>query len=115
MLLKQYYWFFKKALSKEVCDQIIEAGLKRPKTKGTVGNIKDKDVVEKTTRHSTVTWLTDNWIYNLLHPYIQLANINAEWNYLWDYSEPMQFTMYKKNQFYTWHADQKADVSGCGV
>jgi PKHD-type hydroxylase len=108
MLLKEYYWFFRKALSNEVCDKIIEAGLRRPKLKGTVGNSKDVDVVEKTTRHSVVSWLDDNWIYNLLHPYIQLANTNAGWNFEWDYSEPMQFTVYKKNQFYTWHADQRS-------
>jgi hypothetical protein len=96
MLLKEYYWFFRKALSNEVCDKIIEAGLRRPKLKGTVGNSKDVDVVEKTTRHSVVSWLDDNWIYNLLHPYIQLANTNAGWNFEWDYSEPMQFTVYKK-------------------
>jgi len=108
MLLQEYYWFFKKALSNEVCDKIVEAGLRRPKTKGTVGNSKDVDVVEKTTRYSTISWLNDNWIYNLLHPYIQLANTNAGWNFDWDYSEPMQYTMYKKSQFYTWHADQKS-------
>lgn len=108
MLLNEQYWFFKKALSKEVCDKIIETGLKRPKVKGTVGNSKDIDVVEKSTRLSTVTWLNDDWIYNLIHPYIESANQNAGWNFQWDFSETMQFTMYGKKQFYTWHADQRA-------
>jgi PKHD-type hydroxylase len=40
-----------------------------------------------------------------LHPYINEANKNAGWNFQWDWSEACQFTIYKKNQFYDWHAD----------
>lgn len=106
MLLNEYYWFFKKALSNKICDKIIKIGLKKPKNIATVGINKDENVVQKTTRNSTITWLNEKWIYDLIHPYVHAANQNAGWNFQWDFSETMQFTMYGKNQFYTWHADQ---------
>ena len=108
MLLNEHYWFFKKALSNEVCNKIIETGLQHPMKKGLVGNSKGIDVVQKKTRQSTITWLNDTWVYNIIHPYVETANRNAGWNFQWDFSETMQFTIYKKNQFYTWHTDQRS-------
>ena len=29
----------------------------------------------------------------------------AGWNFQWDHSESMQFTQYKKGQYYDWHCD----------
>jgi PKHD-type hydroxylase len=107
MFLKEHYWYFDKALSKDVCEAIIEEGFKKPKTKGTVGDNKDDYVVIKKTRNSTVSWISEPWVYNILHPYLELANKNAGWNFEWDFSEACQFTIYGKNQHYDWHSDQR--------
>ena len=60
-------------------------------------------------RDSSIAWLNDKWIYDLLHPYIHKANQNAGWNYEWNFSEACQFTKYEPGQFYGWHADGSSD------
>jgi PKHD-type hydroxylase len=60
---------------------------------------------EKYVRDSEVSWLSDKWLYNLIHPFLRKANIDAGWKYEWDFSESFQFTKYGPGQFYGWHAD----------
>jgi len=101
MLGKYFYWYFTKALHNVVCDSIIKLGKNKKLDKARIGGSGyNKDI-----RNSNVTWLDDFWLYRYIHPYIQMANKNAGWNYQWDYSEMFQFTEYKKNQFYSWHRD----------
>ena len=109
MILKNYYWYFTSALSKEVCNKIIELGLSKPTQKGVVGVNKDKFNFSKKTRDSDVTWLDDKWVYNYLQPFVQTANKNAGWNFDWNFSESCQFTIYGKNQHYNWHTDMKPE------
>tara|TARA_R110000824_G_scaffold25843_1_gene89655 strand:- start:4482 stop:5075 length:594 start_codon:yes stop_codon:yes gene_type:complete len=103
MTLSCHYWFFKKALSSRFCDAVIKRGLEKKPKLGTIGGKGVKDF--KKTRNSNIVWLDDSWIYKEMHPYINLANKNAGWNYDWDYTESCQFTKYSKNQFYDWHID----------
>ena len=56
-------------------------------------------------RDSKVGWLSEKWIYNLIHPFIHEANKRAGWNFEWDFSEPAQFTKYEPGGFYGWHSD----------
>lgn len=60
-------------------------------------------------RDSSIAWLSEKWIYDLLHPYIHKANQDAGWNYEWNFSESCQFTKYEPGQFYGWHADGSSD------
>ena len=62
-------------------------------------------------RDSNVSWLNDKWIYDLIHPFIQKANVECGWGYQWDYSEQCQFTVYNKKQFYNWHSDGGGDLN----
>ena len=62
-----------------------------------------KDLKKK--RDSNIVWMNDRWIYKEIQPYIHSANVNAGWNFQWDYSESCQFTKYKKGQYYDWHCD----------
>ena len=39
MNLKYIYWFFKTAVPKRICDDIVNTGLLRQKSLGTVGDI----------------------------------------------------------------------------
>jgi PKHD-type hydroxylase len=111
MFLNYHYWFFKKALSNKLCDDIVKSGLKQKSDKAlTLGyenkklNKKEKNSLLKL-RNSEVSWLSDVWIYKEIHPYIHEANIRAGWNFDWDYTEKCQFTIYGKNQHYGWHYD----------
>jgi PKHD-type hydroxylase len=121
MILKNYYWYFKSALSNKLCDEIIKTGNARKEQTALTGeqeeiikerkklNKKDFDKLRKI-RNSDIAWLNDQWIYREIHPYIHDANKNAGWNYDWDWSESCQFTKYKLNQFYDWHSDSFSDV-----
>lgn len=119
MNLKHHYWFFKKAIPKKTCDEIIKYGLTKKKnlavTGGTVleklkGAKKKKAILNlKTKRDSNVVWIEEKWLYDLIQPYVHIANKNAGWNFEWDRSEAVQFTIYKKNQYYGWHCDSWTD------
>jgi PKHD-type hydroxylase len=147
MQLKNSYYYFKSALSPELCKKIIDHGLKildENKKKGidtsavTFGNNhkqvntkataqEDKtleDLVKETgkqpqelekeryVRDSEVSWFSDKWIYDIVHPYLRTANNNAGWKYQWDHSEAFQFTIYHPGGFYGWHTDGQSDHYG---
>jgi len=114
MNLEHYYWYFKSALTPEQCNKIIDLGIKTKSDLGTVGGIKIKNYKkiskeEKNKlikiRKSNVAWLEDKWLYELITPYVTIANKNANWNFQVDWFENIQFTIYKKSQFYDWHQD----------
>ena len=60
---------------------------------------------ERYVRDSEVCWFDDRWLYDLIHPFLRIANKEAGWKYEWDFSENFQFTKYHKGGFYGWHAD----------
>ena len=62
-----------------------------------------KDLKKK--RDSNIVWISENWIYKELHPFIRQANTKAGWGFQWDFSEACQFTKYNKGQYYDWHCD----------
>jgi PKHD-type hydroxylase len=108
MNLKNYLWYFKKAIPERICDDIVKYGHQLQDKAATTGFDSDKkrqikDVRKK--RKSDIVWMSSRWIYREIQPYIRLANINAGWNFQWDYSEACQFTKYKKGQYYDWHRD----------
>ena len=111
MILNDYYWYFKSAIPPRICDDIIEYALSKKEEMARTGGFQDKNLnkdeiaILKKRRHSDVTWLNDTWIYKEIQPYVKLANESAGWNFEWDWSEPIQFTKYKLNQYYDWHAD----------
>jgi len=106
MVLKEHYWFFEKALTDDICKEIIKLGKKQ---KSKLGTIHNKKILKKT-RNSNVIWLEQRWLYQTIAPYVATANKNAGWNFEYSWFEPMQFTIYKKNQFYQWHQDASPDV-----
>ena len=118
MNLKNYYYYFKSALSPKLCDEIInygkqhkasmavtggQEGDKNKKVDGTLKKSVIKNIQKK--RKSDVVWMNDNWIYKEVHPLIHEANRNAGWNFDWDWSESCQFTKYGVGQYYGWHCD----------
>ena len=82
-----------------------------PQKDETVEDIKkrvgeDKNIEQtRYVRDSEVAWFNDQWLYDLIHPFIHKANKDAGWKYNWDYSESFQFTKYNSGGFYGWHAD----------
>tara|TARA_X000000368_G_scaffold380651_1_gene336583 strand:- start:210 stop:959 length:750 start_codon:yes stop_codon:yes gene_type:complete len=138
MQTKIDYWLWKSIISKTDCQKIINRGLEqlelndskgidnkaitwgdRQKSKDRTISTKDltlEEIKEKNintndvyVRDSNIAWLSDQWIYDLIWDWVKKANIRAGWNYEFDYSEPCQFTIYNKDQFYGWHSDGPND------
>jgi PKHD-type hydroxylase len=139
MELENKYWWFKSALSNDVCNKIIDIGLtkiKEDEQKGlntmgyTHGDVDkqampygisqgDKslsqlkkegvDISNVYLRDSKVAWINEEWLYNIVHPLVHKANEAAGWNWEWDYSEPFQFTVYNPGGLYSWHTDGYSD------
>ena len=95
------YWYYRNAIPKRICNDIIEYGLQNAKQSAVIA---DKKLNQKI-RKSNVAWLDEQWIYKEIVPYIEQANIDAGWNYHISRSEMAQFTMYEPGQFYDWHLD----------
>ena len=121
MNLKYSYWYFPNALSPILCDQLIEYGNTLRDQKGTTSRFEHKNKLDKNDlntlylkRNSNIAWLDGYWIYKHIHPYVQQANKNANWNFQWDYSEMIQFTKYGKDQYYGWHCDSSSEPNKNG-
>lgn len=121
MNLEHNYWYFESALSEDFCDNLIKYGNEQREQLAITGGIgkdqgKPRDIEQNPLteeekknllkkRNSNITWLSDRWIYDMVHPFVHTANKNAGWNFQWDYAEACQFTKYKLNQYYEWHQD----------
>jgi len=63
----------------------------------------------KLLRISDISWTTDQWIYDLVWPFMVQANDEAGWRYHIKYAEPSQITRYCKGGFYNFHKDGNGD------
>ena len=112
MNLEHNFWYFESALTPKFCDDVIKYGLSEKENMARTGGYdKNKKLSKKQInnmqkkRKSDVVWLSEEWIYKEIQPYVHIANKNAGWNFQWSRSEACQFTKYKLNQYYDWHCD----------
>ena len=111
MNLTNYYWYFQSVIPERICDDIVKYGKSLQDQMAVTGGFGDRPLNQKQVkdlkkkRDSDIVWMNDRWIYKEIQPYIHQANINAGWNFNWDFSESCQFTIYKKGQYYDWHCD----------
>jgi len=140
MQLTNSYYFFKSVIPPDTCQRIIDMGVAKiekeraegvnveaytfgdeqkgakpsaaPQGELTRQEAKEKGIVDTYVRDSEVTWLNDQWLYDLILPIMQAGNEQAGWNWQWDYSESFQFTAYKPGGFYSWHKDGHSDSIG---
>ena len=113
--VNQWYWFKQGLSDKEIKKIRKKAGsnwdgavvdMKRGTTdeERKTGLIPDPGV-DKKTRISDVIWINEQWLYDLIWPWMERANERAGWNYEIDAAEDMQITRYKPGGFYSWHSD----------
>lgn len=119
MILRHHYWYFKSEVPKETCERIISMGLEKNLAIGAIRgnreNVLDPTLPDqadeiKTYRDSNVSWLNEKWLFEILQARMDEANQRAGWNFDWDWSEDLQFTVYKPGQYYHWHADQNSEA-----
>ena len=101
MILKHNYYYFKQAVPIKTCKKILKAGRKKIIKQATTSRGDDLKI-----RDCKVAWIEDKWIYDIINPFIHIANKQADWNFQWDWNEACQFTKYSKGQYYGWHTDQ---------
>ena len=61
--------------------------------------------IDKKIRISDVAWTNDQWVYDLIWPYMMRANEHSGWQYEISSAESAQITRYKKGGFYDFHRD----------
>ena len=64
---------------------------------------------DTTTRLSDVSWVNEQWVYDLIWPYMEEANEKAGWKYRIKSAEPTQLTCYGEGGFYNFHRDGAGD------
>jgi len=97
------YFFWEAALSEGICDLIIDEGMKLAAHEASIdqGGKKDDNM-----RKGLISFFPENiWIERLLVDYVGAANKGAEWNYVVDGKERLQFANYHEGAFYDWHRD----------
>ena len=93
------YFAWDKELSHEVCQRLINLGQ---------GNWNSAAVVNKSVvgaRKSDIVWTKEQWVYDLITPYMNTANEQAGWKYNIVAAQDCQITRYTKDGFYNWHVD----------
>jgi len=110
MNLTNEYYYFTEAIDKKTCNKIIKAG-KKDFGEATVGP-SGKGIVDKQIRISKTAWSNDQWIYDLIWPYMETANAQSGWEYDIKAAESVQITRYEKGGFYNFHKDGKSDNLG---
>ena len=110
MKYQRLYYYFERALSHFLCDEIIAQGFVNNPDMAFVGgtgnprNKKElKNLLKK--RNSNISWINDWWVKKEIKPYVDRANKMAGWNFDITTSEAFQFTKYNKEQFYDLHTD----------
>ena len=112
---------FSQVIDKKTCERIINLGKdkwKEAEVAETVPSLTEeerftgrKEVygIDPSARMSEIYWASEDWIYNLVWPYMEEANKVAGWNLDISGAEDMQVTRYKIGGFITWHADGRSD------
>ena len=110
-------WFvFDKALDDKICNKLKRHASKRWEVSAvdTKSDTTDEErksgrktemAVDKKTRISDVAWTNDQWVYDLIWPYMMRANEHSGWQYEISSAESAQITRYKKGGFYDFHRD----------
>jgi PKHD-type hydroxylase len=110
MYLTNEYYYFTEAIDKKTCNKIIKAG-NTDFGDATIGH-GGPEITDKKARMSKIAWTSDQWVYDLIWPYMEEANAQAGWEYDIKAAEAVQITRYEKGAFYDFHQDGKSDNLG---
>ena len=101
MFLNTLYSTKQKAFSKSFCENIIKLcqSKKLEKAKITTG--------DQSNRNSKVSFFKDKNIETTITKVINQINEETNWNFLLREFEPLQYTVYNKDDFYDWHIDSR--------
>ena len=118
--LNEWYVFEKDTIDKKTCTKIKNWAKDkwRPSAVDTAGKLVDEErktgrkpdyKPDATMRISDIAWCNDQWLYDIIWPYMKGANEQAGWKYDIKAAESCQITRYKKGGFYNFHQDGNGD------
>ncbi len=93
------------AASADICDRILAAGAALPLAQGPLFSERSGErFFDPEIRLTNVGWFTArDWLFELMEGFAGRAN--AGWQYAIDDADPMQFAVYRRNDFFEWHKD----------
>lgn len=121
-LINDWYCFMS-AIDNSMCEKLIMLGKNKFKSskldydaelaaekriKGRNKSLEDNKVNRKR-RKSKIFWIEEQWVFNLIYPFMERANEKSGWNFDIKACEAPQLTKYKKNDFFKWHVDGRSD------
>ena len=117
MTNKIEWWCFGEAIDKETCKNIKNLKnrewekAKINTSRGLMETHHDEGVYKRDDNHriTDVSWTSEQWLYDLVWPYMETANYSSGWRYVIKSAENMQITRYKKKGFYGFHRDGEGD------
>ena len=74
------YWTFSNALDEKTCNKIIDIGNNAEWGGGEV-ETNSKFEVDEAVRKSGVVFTNEQWLYDIIWPYMEKANFNSGWRY----------------------------------
>jgi len=105
MNIANVFWYFQSAIDQQTCNKIIQLD-QRKFQPGYIKHVKLPLKELRETRNSHVKFSNQQWLFDLINPYMAKANRDAGWNFQTDWIEAVQIARYAKNEFYNWHVDQ---------
>lgn len=100
MIVREPWWVFPNLLSDADCDRVIEHGLALTAEDG---KLRASDEAEL--RRTRVAWIREDWVYDLVEPFVYKANDSAGWNFDVERMQSLQFGSYPVGGHYGWHFD----------
>jgi len=104
MKLKDIYYVYPSIFTKKWCDDIISFAKNKEIMPATVGTDLGPKLI-KESRVTNVSFFDEKWIYKPIHRVLQKANEDAKWNFQFEFTERVQYTVYSPGHFYNWHQD----------
>ena len=120
MYLTNEWFFWTSSIDKKTCNKIKALGKDNFKAAkvDTKEGITDEErksgrvsemAEDRNVRESGTSWTSEQWLIDLIWPYMLEANKQAGWNFDITAVETMQITEYKTCGFYGWHRDGGSD------
>tara|TARA_R100001440_G_scaffold500_2_gene1480 strand:+ start:1063 stop:1647 length:585 start_codon:yes stop_codon:yes gene_type:complete len=98
------YWFFDREINEETCNKII-ALAKDWRPAEVLPNLNKEGRTAKDQRITDIAWTNEQWLYEIIWHYLNIANTNSNWNFQIDSCETMQIARYNKDGHFKFHQD----------
>ncbi len=105
MIVTEPWWMFSEIVDAATCDRILELGLPLTQERGR-GRTDELEQQRKT----RIAWIREEWVYDVVEPWVYRANREAGWNFDVERMQSLQFGIYADGGHYDWHFDMTGRV-----